>query len=103
MRRLVIALLATSLVAALCSACLATPGDTSKIAFVSSTTVNGWKYDFYRNSAYPCSISGYQTFVVGTKVGSSPTASAPLWVWLHGGGVGYFDTAAGSRSPTASR
>ena len=74
------------------TACLVLPGDTSQITLVSSSTVNGWKYDFYRNMAYPCSISGYQTFVVGTKVGSSPTASSPLWVWMHGGGVGYFDS-----------
>ncbi len=25
------------------------------------------------------------------EVGSSPTASAPLFVWMHGGGIGYFD------------
>lgn len=67
------------------------PGNTDSIAFVSTTTTGGWKYDYYRNSAYPCSISGYQTFVVGTKVGSSNTAAKPLWVFMHGGGAGYFD------------
>ena len=34
-------------------------------------TTDGWKFDFYRNTAYHCAISGYQTFVIGTKVGSS--------------------------------
>ena len=93
MRRLVIALLATSLVAALCSACLATPGDTSKIAFVSSTTVNGWKYDFYRNRRIPAASAATRRSWWAPRSGSSPTVSAPLWVWLHGGGVGFFDAA----------
>jgi hypothetical protein len=66
-------------------------GDTSSITFVSTTTTGGWKYDYYRNTAYPCAVSGYQTFVVGTRVGSSNTAPAPLWVFMHGGGAGYFD------------
>ena len=70
---------------------LSGPGNTAQITLVSSSTVNGWKYDFYRNRAYTCSISGFQTFVIGTKVGSSPTATKPLWVFMHGGGVGYFD------------
>jgi hypothetical protein len=92
MRRFLGLALTLLLVATAATACLTTPGDTSQISFVSTTTVNGWKYDFYRNAAYPCSISGDQTFVVGTKVGSSPTATAPLWVWMHGGGVGWFDS-----------
>ncbi len=70
---------------------LAIRGETDKITFVSSTTSGGWKYDYYRNTAFPCAISGYQTFVVGTKIGSSDTASAPLWAFMHGGGAGYFD------------
>ncbi len=72
-------------------ACLSLPGDTSKITLVSSATAGGWQYDYYRNTAYPCSISGYQTFVVGTKIGSSATDARPLWAFLHGGGAGYFD------------
>jgi hypothetical protein len=92
MRRFLGLALTLLIVATAATACLTTPGDTSQISFVSTTTVNGWKYDFYRNAAYPCSISGDQTFVVGTKVGSSPTATTPLWVWMHGGGVGWFDS-----------
>jgi hypothetical protein len=68
---------------------------------VSSTTLSGWRYDYYQDTAYPCSISGYQTFVVGTKVGSSDTASAPLFVWMHGGGIGWFD-ATGTPQPSKS-
>jgi hypothetical protein len=90
MRRLIRLAAALITMAMAFTACLTQPGDTSHISLVSTSTVNGWKYDFYQNSAYPCSISGFQTFMVGTKVGTSATASAPLWVWMHGGGVGYF-------------
>ena len=69
---------------------IADPGDTSQIQLVSTVNQGGWRYDFYRNLAYGCSISGYQTFLVGTKIGSSATATRPLWVRMHGGGVGYF-------------
>ena len=68
--------------------------------FVDSSTSDGWKWDHYRNLAYPCSISGYQSFVIGTKVGSSDTATRPLWVRMRGGGVGYFD-ANGDPQPSA--
>lgn len=66
------------------------PADVSMISKVGSSTVDGWRYDFYRNTAYPCSVSGYQTFLIATRVGSSATATRPLWVHMHGGGVGYF-------------
>jgi hypothetical protein len=84
-----LAVLAT-LVGAACVP-LANPGDTTKIDPIGSATIDGWRYDAYRNRAYPCSISGYQTFVVGTRVGASTTATRPLFVHMHGGGVGYFD------------
>jgi len=70
---------------------LATPADTTHIESIGSSTVDGWQYDAYRDLGYPCSISGYQTFVVGTKVGSSATEAHPLFVLMHGGGAGYFD------------
>jgi hypothetical protein len=70
---------------------LALPGNTASITLVSTSTAGGWKYDYYRNTAYPCAVSGYQTFVIGTKIGSSSTSPAPLWTFMHGGGVGYFD------------
>jgi hypothetical protein len=91
------------LVAAL-GACtpLGTPGDTTSIQLVSTSTLNGWRYDYYRNGAYPCSVSGYQTFVVGTKVGSSSARPAPLWTFMHGGGVGYFD-ASGNAIPSINQ
>ncbi len=101
MRRTVGALLGVSVAALGMTACLTLPGDTGHIQLVSSSTANGWQYSYYENTAYPCSISGYQTFVIGTKVGSSATASSPLWVWMHGGGVGYFN-ASGTPEPNSS-
>jgi hypothetical protein len=83
-----------------CAAPLQSAGKTGRIRFVSSSTSGGWKFDYYRNSAYPCSISGYQTFVIGTKVGSSDTSTQPLWVRMRGGGVGWFDSN-GNPQPTA--
>jgi hypothetical protein len=95
MRRRAGGLAVVALLAIIGSACLpiSTPGDTSGIQLVSTTTQNGWKYDFYRDVRYACAVSGFQTFVVGTKVGSNPGASAPLWTMMHGGGAGYFNAA----------
>jgi hypothetical protein len=74
-----------------CDVPLKTGGNTAKIEFLATTTQGGWRYDYYRNNAYPCSVSGYQTFVVGRKVGSIDADARPLWVFMHGGGAGYFD------------
>lgn len=78
------------------------PGSVDRIEYVSSsTTPAGNHWDLYRNLAYPCSISGYQTFVVGTDAGSDPAAPRPLWVRLRGGGVGYFN-ASGVPQPSVT-
>lgn len=50
----------------------------------------------------PCSVSGYQTFTVATKVEQSPTVATPLWAYLHGGGVGYFSPD-GTPQPSAGQ
>ena len=75
-------------------------GKVGRVEFVGSSVVDGYKFDQFRNLDYPCSISGYQTFVIGTKVGSSDTATRPLWVRMRGGGVGFFDSS-GQPQPTA--
>jgi hypothetical protein len=100
--RAVVVLAALGLVLAVsgCAAPLNSAGKTDRIEFVSSTTSGGYKFDYYRNLSYPCSISGYQTFVIGTKIGSSDTQTRPLWVRMRGGGVGWFD-ANGNPQPTA--
>lgn len=51
--------------------------------------------DFYRNKAYNAGLSTednpeYYSFLV-INPGNNPDASAPLWVFLHGGAQGYFD------------
>ncbi|MFT4614548.1 MAG: hypothetical protein ACI9NT_001693, partial [Bacteroidia bacterium] len=51
---------------------------------------NTWELDFYRNTAYSCGLSGNYSFLI-VEPASNPGAEAPLWVYLHGGGVGYFD------------
>lgn len=86
---------------AACEPPLTDPGKTDRIHLVSSATVDGWRFDYYVDEAYPCSISGYQTFTIGTRVGSSPTTAQPLWVRMRGGGVGWFDEA-GNPMPDAA-
>jgi hypothetical protein len=49
-----------------------------------------WEMDFYRNTAYACGLSGNYTFMVIDPI-NNPGAEAPLWVYLHGGGIGYYD------------
>jgi hypothetical protein len=85
-----------------CAAPLESAGKTDRIQLVSSATINGYAFELYRNTRYPCSISGYQTFVIGTKLGSSATATQPLWVRMRGGGVGFFDSQ-GRPQPTAGQ
>ena len=94
---------AVVVVALVASGCqpFAAPGDTSKIQLVSSTVQSGYRIEFYRNTAYPCAISGYQTFAIGYRETQATTAARPLWVHLHGGGVGWFD-AAGQPKPNTS-
>lgn len=75
-----------------CIPALGEPGRTSSITLVETKVeADGWRYTSYRNTAYPCSVRGYQTFTVATKVGSSTTTTQPLWVYMKGGGVGYFN------------
>lgn len=102
MRKLLSLVALGALAAAGLTSCLATQGDTSQIVKIDSVTQAGYVWDYYRNEAYPCSVSGYQTFVVGRKVGSSDTATAPLWVYMHGGGIGAF-SATGQPLPNANR
>jgi hypothetical protein len=94
--------LALGMVALGLSGCLTTPGRTDQIERVSSTSTDGWTWTYYRNRSYPCAISGYQTFIIGTQNGTSPTAPAPLWVKMHGGGVGWFNPD-GTPAPTAGQ
>ena len=103
MRRLARVLLGAAVIA-LSTACIpiSSPAVTDRVTFLGSTTVDGWRYDGYRNEAYPCAISGYQTFVIGTRVGSDAATPGPLYTLMHGGGAGYFDPA-GNPVPSAGQ
>jgi hypothetical protein len=90
--RLVVALAALVLIAAACVPPLSTPGNTGSIQLVSTSVESGYRVEYYRNTAYPCSISGYQTFAIAYRNGQPTTAPAPLWTYLHGGAVGWFDS-----------
>ncbi|MBW1758555.1 MAG: hypothetical protein JRJ80_20640 [Deltaproteobacteria bacterium] len=46
---------------------------------------------FYRNTAYGCGLSGNYTFMVVNPANGDAADQAPLWVYLHGGGVGYYN------------
>lgn len=48
-------------------------------------------FDFYRNDAYECGLTGNYTFMVVNPTNGDENTEAPLWVYLHGGGSGYFD------------
>lgn len=98
--RLARALLALPVAVLVGCAGVGAPAKTDRIELVGTTTVDGYEFEQYRNLDYPCSISGYQTFVIGTKVGSSGTETKPLWVRMRGGGVGWFDSD-GTPQPTA--
>jgi hypothetical protein len=74
------------------TACI--PRDTTQITLAEEHTANAlgftWELDFYRNRAYQCGLSGNYTFLVMNPA-DEPQAEAPLWVYLHGGGAGYYD------------
>jgi len=50
-----------------------------------------FNFDFYRNNAYSCGLSGNYTFMVLNPANGDETTEAPLWVFLHGGGAGFYD------------
>ena len=74
---------------------------TDAISLNEERTLNGfgnsWELDFYRNTAYGCGLSGNYSFLV-VEPASNPGAEKPLWVYLHGGGTGYFDESGGYQS-----
>ena len=89
------------LVAAACVPPLSSPGNTGSIQLVSTSVESGYRVEYYRNTAYPCSISGYQTFTIAYREGQPATTAAPLWTYLHGGAVGWFDSSGKPRPDDA--
>ena len=67
---------------------------TEKITLVEEKVMGAgkdtWRLKFYRNTAYKCGLSGHYTFVI-IEPRNAPGKAAPLWVYYHGGGFGYFD------------
>ena len=88
-RRLIILIASAALVAMACI-----PRETSQIALTEEQTISmsgpTWELDYYVNDAYQCGLSGDYSFMV-MNPGGNPNATAPLWVYLHGGGQGYWD------------
>src|SRR6056297_1760159 len=68
--------------------------DSTDIALVASRTVTqrdrSWTVEFYRNRSLGCGRDGNFTFVV-IEPFEGADRTAPLWVYLHGGGVGYYN------------
>jgi len=81
---------------------LSTAPVTNQMAIIDTDTNGGYNWTYYRNEAYPCSVSGNQTFILGQKVGMSNETTAPLWVRMHGGGAGFFDSD-GDPAPNGNR
>jgi hypothetical protein len=64
--------------------------DIDEIEEVEKVNIDGWTMTRYVNPAYPCSISGDQSFVIGTRDGDDASRPGPLWVRMRGGGAGWF-------------
>ena len=65
---------------------------TDQIRLVNIRTYQGTRVELYRNLAYTCGVRGYQTFVIASPVNIPEDEAHPLWVRMHGGGVGAFDS-----------
>ena len=64
----------------------APPFTTERIQLIASEEADGWNYEFYRNHAYTCGVSGYQTFLLAYREDTPLSERRPLWMRLHGGG-----------------
>lgn len=56
---------------------------------------------YFENPKYKCGRSGDFSFVIMNRKGLQPSALAPLWVYLHGGGLGYYDSDGTYKPPNA--
>jgi hypothetical protein len=63
---------------------------TDQIVLESSTVSQGHVVEFYKNRAYTCGMGGYQTCTIVYPEGLPLDEQRPLWVRMHGGGVGAF-------------
>ena len=67
--------------------------DASQIVLTGSGTLEAggeeWRWDVYENPAYRCGRSGFFTFLVLERE-ADVSQERPLWLFLRGGGVGYY-------------
>ena len=64
---------------------------TDQIVLVDTVSQQGYTGEYYENRAYTCGRTGYHTFLIVYPDGLPLTVERPLWVRMHGGGVGAFD------------
>ncbi len=62
-----------------------------QIVLVQTLHQQGYTGEYYENRAYTCGRSGYQTFLLVYPDGLALSVERPLWVRMHGGGVGAYD------------
>lgn len=54
--------------------------------------IGRFRVKFYRNNAYKCGISGHYSFIVLESHSTLVNETRPLWVYEHGGGMGYWNS-----------
>lgn len=74
------------------------PYRTDRIELAAAVDAAGYHLEFFRNPAYTCGRFGQHTFVLAEPLGVTRDIVRPLWVRMHGGGVGAY-TPAHSYSP----
>ncbi|RMF25698.1 MAG: hypothetical protein D6760_00365 [Deltaproteobacteria bacterium] len=67
------------------------PYSTDQIVLVDTISQQGYTGEFYENRAYTCGRRGYHTFMIVYPDGLPLSEERPLWVRMHGGGVGAYD------------
>jgi alpha-tubulin suppressor-like RCC1 family protein len=102
LRRWSAVLIGVALIAVSLPGCLVVSPDTSQIQLDGSGSDTVWRYDRYIDRAYPCAVSGFETFLVLTKIDSTAVDRMPLMVSMHGSGIGWFD-ATGTPRPSAGQ
>lgn len=62
-----------------------------KISLEETVTFDGARLEFYKNKAYTCGKSGYQTFLIVYPEAVAKDEPQNLWIRMHGGGGGAYD------------
>jgi hypothetical protein len=67
------------------------PINLERIELVESNVMGQFAVEYYRNKAYTCAQSGYQTFLLAYRQTDPLETARPLWVRMHGGGTGLYN------------